>query len=31
MINKLSGYQREGTPEDLVGYNENWEENFGVK
>jgi hypothetical protein len=30
MINKLSGYQREGTPEELAGYDENWEEEFGV-
>jgi hypothetical protein len=31
MINKLSGYQREGTPDDLLGYNDNWEETFGAK
>lgn len=30
MINKLSSFQREGTPEDFVGYNDNWEEEFGV-
>lgn len=30
MINKLSGYQREGTPDELLGYNENWEESFGA-
>jgi len=30
MINKLSGFQREGTPDELLGYNENWEETFGV-
>ena len=31
MINKLSGFQREGTPDKLTGYNENWEETFGAK
>jgi len=31
MINKLSGFQREGTPDDLAGYNDNWEETFGAK
>ncbi len=31
MINKLSTFQREGTPDELVGYNPNWEEEFGVK
>lgn len=31
MINKLSGYQREGTPEEFLGYDENWEESFGGK
>ena len=30
MINKLSSFQREGTPEEFVGYNDNWEEEFGV-
>lgn len=30
MIHKLSVFQREGTPEDLSGYNDNWEETFGV-
>jgi hypothetical protein len=29
MINKLSTYQREGTPADVTGYDENWEEAFG--
>ena len=31
MINKLSGFQREGTPDKLKGYNDNWEETFGAK
>jgi len=31
MINKLSGYQREGTPDDMARYNDNWEEEFGGK
>lgn len=30
MINKLSSFQREGTPEEFAGYNDNWEEEFGV-